>query len=466
MEDPDSQPSSKNTADEKAGGVSADAPAENAESPTETSGENTVTRPTAIERQAAAAASRSGYGHPTHQEAAGRPIEWHEPNLYADRRRPPPPSRSGLVSFLLLLLAAAGVALIYTTDLGRPVQRAVSAALEAVEQTVARHNPPSVIPSPVPSPETPLPVTPSSNTPPPAVASRTGDVSQTAATEQKAAPKATPEMATPGAVSVPIADVSPQTRPELLEQLAQVYKSKLAVDPNDLEALAALDRLQERSLTELETMVAAGDHSTTARSLEVISRVFPEVVDTARYKYLAARANYIPSKRKAESAAKPQLAAPSTTTVAPVVAPPIASTIEPATTAPMPSDSSAEIAKKPAKNVSKPTIHVVSMTPGAMVENQFSPRHDGNVFKVQISYRNFENIQNLSEATLVARLGIPGDPMVLGEAPVELLGGRGTKSFLMESLRPGNIGERYKLNFLLNDEYFASSTVRLSMPEQ
>ncbi len=489
MEHPKSQasaqPSSKDTVDEKVENVSAGANPKNTKrpprsgngggsseghseppseslnkTPTAAPSEPANTGPTAIERQAAAALLRSGYGNPTYHEAVARAAGRRE--SHADRRRPPP-SRSGLVSFLLLLLVAAGVALVYTSDFGRPLRKAASEAWTAAEPTIAQHNSSTAVPTPATSssvtspPVTPLPATPSPTidaspvtAPPPAVAPETAIVSkaaipQTVAESPTAASKDIPEVATPGAISVAIADVSLQTRPELFEQLAQVYKSKLAGAPNDLEALAALNRLQERGLSELETMVTAGDHSTIGRSLDLISRVFPEVVDTARYKYLAARKGYTPSGAKEKSASA-----------------------VPVKSASIPSDSSAETANNSTKNVSstKSKIHVVSITPGAMVENQFSPRYDGNVFKVEISYRNLGSAQDESETTLVARLGVPGDPMVLAETPIELLGGKGTKSFLMESLRPGNIGERYQLNFLLNDEYFASSAVRLSMPAQ
>src|SRR5690606_40227942 len=120
-------------------------------------------------------------------------------------------------------------------------------------------------------------------------------VEQTAAI-QNASPVSTPqtdaptevvEVAPPSAISVPIADVSLRNRPELLEQLVQVYRSQLADNPRDSAALAALNRLQERSLSELETIMAAEDQPTSVRSLEVVARLFPELENNPRYEYLA-----------------------------------------------------------------------------------------------------------------------------------------------------------------------------------
>ncbi len=78
---------------------------------------------------------------------------------------------------------------------------------------------------------------------------------------------------------------------------------------------------------------------------------------------------------------------------------------------------------------------------------------------VEISYRNLKNSGDETEASLIARLGVPGDSMVLAEVPVDLSGRQGTKS---STVVPGHAGESYRLNFLLNDELLASRTLRLS----
>jgi len=415
MEDPDS----KDATDAKAGGASA----ENSESPAssstgETSSESTSARPSAIERQIAAA-SGFGYGHQTHQEARGRTTHRRKATRYARRHRP---YRFFVVGLLVLLfLIAMGLVLLFIEP-GSPLQNAANAVLQKVEQTAAIQNA-----SPVSTPQTD-------------------------------APTEVAEVAPPSAISVPIADVSLRNRPELLEQLVQVYRSQLADNPHDSAALAALNRLQQRSLSELETIMAAEDQPTSVRSLEVVARLFPELEDNPRYEYLAGRMGRIHREAKTAPPAEPEHSTPLTTAIP-------SAPISPVST---PADSSAGIVKNHVRNTSppKPIIRVLSVTPGAMVAQRFVPYdEDGNVLMVEISYRNFESSEDQSDVTLIARLGIPGDSAVLAEVPIEISGGRGTKTFLMETLVPGNAGEKYRLNFMLDDKLIASPAVRLSAPK-
>src|SRR5690606_25698402 len=163
----------------------------------------------------------------------------------------------------------------------------------------------------------------------------------------------------------------------------------------------------------------------------------PELEDNPRYEYLAGRMGRIHREAKTAPPAEPEHSTPLTTAIP-------SAPISPVST---PADSSAGIVKKHVRNTSppKPIIRVLSVTPGAMVAQRFVPYdEDGNVLMVEISYRNFESSEDQSDVTLIARLGIPGDSAVLAEVPIEISGGRGTKTFLMETLVPGNAGEKYR----------------------
>lgn len=377
---------------------------------------------TAIERQIAAT-SALGCCERAHQDAVRGTAGPHKTRSNTNRRNY---QRVGLASVALFLLIAAGLASVFTVH-DRPLQRAVSAVRQMVAQATTTHNP--------------------SHNPSPAGAAQT------------AAPKKVAEVLTPAALSIPISDVSLRSRPELLEQLVQVYRSRLAAVPNDSVALDALNQLQERSLSELEAIIRESDDSTASRSLQLISRLFPELADNPRYRYLNARMDYIHRQAKGEPEVKPESSAP------------LAATVSSETTASQksvsaPHDSSAVVAKKAVENTPslKPEIRTVSIIPGTMVDDRFTPGENGNVFMVEISYRNFDKVsEDQSDVTLVTRLGIPGDSTALAEVPVEIFGNRGKKSFLMETLMPGSPGEKYQVNFILNGEFLASRVVRLSM---
>ena len=85
---------------------------------------------------------------------------------------------------------------------------------------------------------------------------------------------------------------------------------------------------------------------------------------------------------------------------------------------------------------------------------------------VEISYRNFDRaFIGEAKATLMTLLGSPDDPLVLAEVPVVITAERGTKNFLMETNSvQGYVGGKLRLNFILNDEFLTSRTVRLSRP--
>ena len=112
----------------------------------------------------------------------------------------------------------------------------------------------------------------------------------------------------------------------------------------------------------------------------------------------------------------------------------------------------------------KPEIRSVSVTPGTLVEGHFVPSDGGNAFMVEVGYRNFERVfVGAAEATLITRLGIPDDPLVLAEESTRITADRGTKSFVIETQSvQGYAGGKFQLNFLLNDEFLTSRTVRLS----
>jgi hypothetical protein len=420
-------------------------------------------RPSAIERQLAATpkAGRDDMFIPdlSSQAGADRIVGQHH---RAAKRRPP---RFGGVGrfFALIVIVAAGAAFVFS-EFGRPLRDYVNAAYQSIV--------PEIIALLTPAPAAPPSVTSLPVAPPPAAPKPASD---------NVAPVIAPPVTTsPGALTVSIADVSLRNRPELLEQLVQVYRSQLAANPTESTALAALNQLQQQSFAELETIAAEKDDPATSKALDVISRSFPEQAYKLRYKFLRAQRDQ--DQREAQ-AAPPVSALPiSETPVSespaswPANSPasiPAAVTsgekISPSSTAAEPAASVLKSAQKPAADIAatntKPQINVVSVTPGTMVEQRFVPGDNGKAFMVEINYRNFINAHDLPDAqssvTLTALLGTPGDSAVLAEAPVEIAGERGTKSFLMESLVPGDSGERYRLNFILNGRLLASPTVRL-----
>lgn len=449
------RPGSKETANEKAAGADADkaenpASSSNSEAPSDATPQPWPN--TAIERQIAKASVRRSRKR-VHQEMVSPINARRKPSPHTRRRKP---HRFGLASFLVFfLLVAAGLAWVLT-DPERPLQKAISRVWPMVRPTAVPPNP-----TPVGAAQTP-------------------------------APKVA-EVSTPTELAIPIADISLRNRPELLAQLVQIYRSKIAGNPNDTAALTALNRLQERSLSELETMIVeGGDAATAAKSLQDVARLFPELADNPRYQYLNTRIDLRATEKPAD---KPEPSTPLAKTTSPDKTPslpekgispeknisskknsaspekPIApeKAVSPAQTVSAPPAPSDNVAKKTTKNPaqpSKPEVRTVSITPGRMVDDQFIPSAEGNVLMVGISYRNFEKIaDDQSDVMLVTRLGIPGDSTVLAEVPIVISGDRGSKSFLIETLMPGDIGGKYQLNFLVNGEFLTSRVVRLSMPQ-
>lgn len=368
-----------------------------------------IPRLSAIERQiAAAAAARIDDGDHAHQNyqpyrESAEPAMGRRYNYRRHHRR----RRFGAMSFFVIaLFVAIGVAFAFL-EFGRSPQTTAGTVLRAAEPAASL---------PAASPV---------------------DGSGTVAAPESAG------AANSATVPVPVTDISLRSRPELLEQLVQLYRAQIAANPADSTASTALDRLQEKSLSELEIIMAGDDDAVSLKAFDTLSRLFPELTDDARYRSLALRRDQI------------QLAA--------VIS---SRTGSPAKEVSPPSGAPAKTAKQPAANTAptEPQIHVVSITPGSMKERRFVPADEGNAFMVQISYRNFRKSDAVSDATLVALFGMPGDSAVLAEVPIEIPGDRGTKNFLVETLVPGRIGEKYRLNFLLDDELLASSTVRVSAP--
>ncbi|HSB95131.1 MAG TPA: hypothetical protein VLC91_01700 [Spongiibacteraceae bacterium] len=381
----------------------------------------------------------------------------------------------GVASFILMvLLVATGLTLLFI-DTGLSWEKVVSAAqqmrLTLFSNDIARDHAiksndslPISRPWPVANPST------------------ANSLSENAA---QVAPKVT-EASTPtptptpapalSALSIPIADVSLRNRPELLEQVVQIYRSKLAEDPNNTAARAVLNQLQERSLSDLQSIILEADYAVAVTAMGIVSRLFPEAADSVRYKYLVARLDRMQSQDKSTAkleSAQPTSTSTSTTTAPATLPEPVSKPVAPEKAKPIVSEknnaaainSAATTAKNTTENISssKPEIRAVSITRGTVIDDRFVPGDDGNAFMVEISYRNFDKVaKDESEVSLVARLGVPGDPTVLAEAPIEIAGDRGTKSVVMTSLLPGDTGEEYKLNFILNGEFMASRTVHVS----
>lgn len=357
-----------------------------------------------------------------------------------DRRTP----RFAVWTVVALLLLGMAGALYLFPEFQRLPQTAFRVVAQHVDRMVAADKPPQGAP---PQPVTPQPAAPRPATPEPAIQPEAP--APYAKSIENAAPIDSVQPPAPNALSVPLENVTLRNTPELLEQLVSVYRSKLVDDPNNTAALDALARLREQSLAELEAISAEDisaekDAVRSATSLEVASRLFPELLENARYHVVAERLQQ--ALRKITETVSPSPAN------ARVSAPAESSSVVPA-------------APKEKAIPSKPDIRVLSVTPGRMTATQFVPEEGGNVFMVVMSYRNFARASDAeSETELVVRVGNAGDQQVLAEVPVEMHGDRGTKSVPIETFVSGYAGEVYKLNFILNGEFLASRRVRLSAP--
>jgi hypothetical protein len=412
-------------------------------------------RPSAIERQKAAV-SRLGYGSEFHGRTTEPPRRFTRDSTVSRRKF----RRFGLMHpAVLLLMIVAGIGLVFFA-VGRPPQTEVGANGQSTGQVVRSQNSLPVTDAESVESEARSPSSPSSEQP-------ANDVQANAVTSDV-------KVADSQAISIPAADVSLRSRPELLEQLVQIYRAKLVDDPNNAAAQTGLNQLQERSLSELQTIVLEEGDASAVKALEVVARLFPEAADSARYRYLVARADRDRQKKEDAPAEPEQMDAPK---------PAASSAIDSSknavsTSAAVPSvsskkdlskinSSSINAEKTPASaRSSKPEISSVSITPGTLVNKQFVAGDGGNVFMVEISYRNFDRaFVGEAEATLVTLLGAPDDPMVLAETPVVITADRGTKSFLIETNAvQGYAGGKFRLNFILNDEFLTSRTVRVSLP--
>lgn len=407
----------------------------------------TSIRPSAIERQIAAT---SPLGH--NPQTYGPPTRNRRKKV--DRRKT---RRFGLGGFLILLwLVAVGLIVIFT-DFGRMMEKKSDAspvAQKMPETQKTEINDTQLLASP--SSSTQSSITQSSST----TQSTPNNSAQIAAPNKIAE---TSTSASPAdAISIPVADISLRNNPALVEQLVQVYRSRLVADPHDATTQTALELLQERSLSDIQTLIAQGDIATADKSLEIFSRLFPELTDNVRYKYLLARIDYMRRQTKDESVIKPEPAAAVAKTE-------VLKTAAPRTAAVAPAASPPPVAgKKASESVSssKPEIRSVSIMPGTMVEGHFVPSDGGNVFMVELSYSNFAKaFVEQNEATLVTLLGEPDDSLVLAEVPVTISADRGTKSFAIETNNvQGYAGGKFQLNFMLNDEFLTSRTLRLSRP--
>jgi hypothetical protein len=464
---------------------------ENANNAEEPAGSALTWWSSAIDRQMAAA-SALGYGNSTQEESLGPASDRSETDSSINSRKP---YRFGWGSYLLLILLIAVAAALVYIGFNRPELPAtiVHNLQRAINYSPANNSPSSSTANSSAKTQTSInansPINPHASTTDASMSANSA-LTNAAAVNGKSSPGGDAQTfkpqkiidaAAPDAIEIPIADVSLQNRPEFLEQLVQIYRSRLANNPSDVAALGALSQLQERSLSDLENIIGQGDDAMIVKSLATLSRIFPELADNTRYKYLVARIDYAQRGQKTETAAQAASAAhaeQSATATAPVADSAAAATnsssknisaaLSPAKTA-TPAISAATAKKADANPVStKPEIRSVSITPGTMVNDHFVPGDGGNVFMVELSYRNFAKaFIEQTDATLVTRLGVPGDPMVLAEAPVTISADRGTKNFLIETTSlQGYAGGKFKLNFILNDEFLTSRTVTLSLPRQ
>jgi hypothetical protein len=428
--------------------------------------------PSAIERQRAAVEAAAALGLSHH-----------------DTPRPP---RSPLLKYALSIVLVLWLLALSVGYVFNDFRAAVMATVNRAERVLVEFTQPEEI---TPAPQKPIaaPTAKPPNNIKPDAAATTATVAATTPAVSDSA----------NALTIPINDVSLRVRPELLQQLVAVYRLRLAHDPNDAAAKAALTQLRERSFAELGVISTTESASVAATSFEITSRLFPELASEDRYQILFARANLRRQLAEAKSTvpAEPTVpvASPTDQSAAPITPEPAATVQEKSaqlaakTTDPSPAPAAsppAEAAKAEPAHVAKPVatskvatsktvaatktdaapaptkpdVRVISLTPGKMAEGRFVPAEGGNVFMLEINYRDIgSDVDTLSGSELVVRLGSGRDPQVLAEASVDIAGGRGTKSFLMGTLVPGYSGEVYKLNFILDGRVLPSRTARLSL---
>ena len=112
-------------------------------------------------------------------------------------------------------------------------------------------------------------------------------------------------------ITVPISDVGLRAQPELLQQVVAVYRLRLATDPNNSVATAALSRIREHSLAELAAISTTESAPRATDSLRLVVKLFPELAQEPRYRSIAARIN-----TNANTMARSQLPAVAEPTVA------------------------------------------------------------------------------------------------------------------------------------------------------
>ncbi len=107
----------------------------------------------------------------------------------------------------------------------------------------------------------------------------------------------------------------------------------------------------------------------------------------------------------------------------------------------------------------------VKITAGVIVDERFVPREKGNIFSVSFNYRNFEALAHgSSEVTLITRLGYANKALPFAEVPIEVAAAGGSASFLIGTLLSADATHRYRLNFIVGNEFSVTKTVELSQP--
>lgn len=270
---------------------------------------------------------------------------------------------------------------------------------------------------------------------------------------------ASSEMDAANAIAVPISDVSLRVRPELLQQLVAVYRLRLVADPKNSVATATLSRMREHSLAELDVISATESAPLATDSLRLAVKLFPELANDSRYRSIAARIKT--SENNKARSQPPAAAEPAVVTQQPAPATTPALPTQPAQ--PLTPASISTTQPPAAVATRKPQVRVISMTPGIIRKDRFIPANGGNVFRLNIGFRHRDNpLVNQPDAGLVAQLSENGSSKVLGEAPVEIAGSSGEKSFLINTSEKGKMGKFYKLNFIIDGQVLPSHTVQLS----
>lgn len=260
-------------------------------------------------------------------------------------------------------------------------------------------------------------------------------------------------------IAVPMREASLSARPEFLQQLVAIYRSRLVTNPNDAEATTVLSRMREQSLAELDAISSNVKAPRASEAATLAVKLFPELANNPRYRSIAARISA--GEKNIAQSRRLVTAGPVVATQQPA---PAASPATSTQVAQPPTPESIPTTQPAGAVVSrKPQVRVISMTPGIIRKDRFVPREGGNIFRLKIGYRHRDNpLVDQPGSGLVAQLSESGSSKILAEVPVEIEGSSGEKSFLIGTFKKSRMDKFYKLTFIVDGQVLPSHTVLLS----